>query len=162
MGNSITEGRNTKSITMKNKMIVTMIALFSFFAANETFGQATQDSIMMKDCCMMKDGKMMQMINGKMMPMEENVMMKNGTKCMPNGECVTKEGKIIRMKEGECMDMDGNKDKCDMMHMKKYGSNEGKSDSPAMAAYQCPMHPEITSDAPGKCSKCGMELIKKK
>ena len=29
--------------------------------------------------------------------------------------------------------------------------------------YQCPMDPEITSDKPGKCSKCGMdlELIKK-
>ncbi len=24
--------------------------------------------------------------------------------------------------------------------------------------YSCPMHPEITSDKPGKCSKCGMNL----
>lgn len=27
--------------------------------------------------------------------------------------------------------------------------------------YTCPMHPEITSDKPGKCPKCGMELIQK-
>lgn len=26
-------------------------------------------------------------------------------------------------------------------------------------AYVCPMHPEITSDQPSKCSKCGMNLI---
>lgn len=26
------------------------------------------------------------------------------------------------------------------------------------ALYACPMHPEVTSDAPGKCPKCGMEL----
>lgn len=26
------------------------------------------------------------------------------------------------------------------------------------AVYACPMHPEVTSDGPGKCPKCGMEL----
>jgi hypothetical protein len=28
------------------------------------------------------------------------------------------------------------------------------------AAYVCPMHPEVTSDKPGKCPKCGMKLVK--
>jgi hypothetical protein len=27
--------------------------------------------------------------------------------------------------------------------------------------YQCPMHPEVTSDKPGTCPKCGMDLEKK-
>lgn len=27
--------------------------------------------------------------------------------------------------------------------------------------YFCPMHPEIKSDKPGKCSKCGMDLVTK-
>ena len=26
--------------------------------------------------------------------------------------------------------------------------------------YQCPMHPEVTSDKAGNCPKCGMKLIK--
>ena len=30
------------------------------------------------------------------------------------------------------------------------------------AGYSCPMHPDITSDKPGTCSKCGMELEQKK
>ncbi|MEP7171638.1 MAG: heavy metal-binding domain-containing protein [Bacteroidota bacterium] len=30
------------------------------------------------------------------------------------------------------------------------------------ATYQCPMHPEVTSDKPGKCPKCGMDLELKK
>ncbi|MDB5327128.1 MAG: hypothetical protein JWM57_2697 [Phycisphaerales bacterium] len=30
---------------------------------------------------------------------------------------------------------------------------------PAMAAYVCPMHPEVTSDKPGACPKCGMALV---
>ena len=28
--------------------------------------------------------------------------------------------------------------------------------------YTCTMHPEVNSEKPGKCPKCGMELIKKK
>jgi len=29
------------------------------------------------------------------------------------------------------------------------------------AVYTCKMHPEVTSDKPGKCPKCGMDLVKK-
>ncbi len=25
--------------------------------------------------------------------------------------------------------------------------------------YTCPMHPEVISDKPGKCPKCGMKLV---
>jgi hypothetical protein len=30
------------------------------------------------------------------------------------------------------------------------------------AIYACPMHPEVTSNRPGSCSKCGMELVRQK
>ena len=101
---------------------------------------------------MMKDGKMMCMKDGKTMPMDKEMTMKNGTKCMTNGECIMKDGKKMQMKEGECMDMDGKMDKCSMM----------SKDAKTTAMYACPMHPEVTSDKPGKCSKCGMDLVKKK
>lgn len=32
----------------------------------------------------------------------------------------------------------------------------------AATVYTCPMHPEVTSDKPGTCPKCGMVLVKKK
>ena len=162
MGNSKTEERNFKNSIMKIKMIASMLMLVAFFTATSSFAQTKPDSLMMKDCCMMKDGKMMMMKNGAMTPMEENVSMKNGTQCMTNGECVTKEGKTIRMQEGECMDMDGNKDNCDMMHMQKRVGNDMKSDPTMKTAYVCSMHPEITGDGPGKCSKCGMDMNKVK
>ena len=38
-----------------------------------------------------------------------------------------------------------------------------KPAAPAAATvYTCPMHPEVTSDKPGTCPKCGMALVKKK
>jgi predicted RNA-binding Zn-ribbon protein involved in translation (DUF1610 family) len=39
-------------------------------------------------------------------------------------------------------------------------SNKKQESTQANKAYSCPMHPEIKSDKPGLCSKCGMELIK--
>ncbi|MCX6256862.1 MAG: hypothetical protein NTW49_03030 [Bacteroidia bacterium] len=35
-------------------------------------------------------------------------------------------------------------------------------DKNATNSYYCPMHPDETSSRPGQCSKCGMELVKKK
>jgi hypothetical protein len=28
-------------------------------------------------------------------------------------------------------------------------------------SYTCPMHPEVVTDKPGSCPKCGMDLVKK-
>jgi len=37
------------------------------------------------------------------------------------------------------------------------------SGSPAASAiYTCPMHPDVAQDKPGKCPKCGMNLVEKK
>jgi hypothetical protein len=36
----------------------------------------------------------------------------------------------------------------------------GGDASPA-AQYTCPMHPEVVSDQPGNCPKCGMKLVPK-
>jgi hypothetical protein len=35
------------------------------------------------------------------------------------------------------------------------------SPAPAATVYTCPMHPEVISDKPGKCPKCGMKLVPK-
>jgi hypothetical protein len=36
------------------------------------------------------------------------------------------------------------------------------TDQPAAATYICPMCPDVKSDKPGRCPKCGMDLVKKK
>jgi hypothetical protein len=37
-----------------------------------------------------------------------------------------------------------------------------KKTSAEKISYVCPMHADIVSDKPGKCSKCGMNLVEKK
>ena len=89
------------------------------------------------------------------MPMKNTMTMKNGTKCMTNGECKMKDGKKMMLKEGDCMEMSGkmcsDKMKKDMMKKEKMAMK-----------YTCPMHAEVMSDKAGKCPKCGMDLVKNK
>jgi hypothetical protein len=43
-----------------------------------------------------------------------------------------------------------------MMLGKEHATTAGAAQKAAI--YSCPMHPEVTSDKPGSCSKCGMSL----
>jgi hypothetical protein len=148
------------------KMIFTMFASLLIMAACLTVGnsyaQTKTNTAIMKDCCMMKDGKMMQMKGGKMMSMDKDITMKNGNKCMANGECIMKDGKKMKMKEGECMDMNGKMDMCAMMGKEPKGSTQMTNEQDMDTTYVCPMHPGIKSKKPHKCAKCGMDMIKKK
>ena len=41
------------------------------------------------------------------------------------------------------------------------GNKENNTEQNGQTAeYTCPMHPEVKSDKPGKCPKCGMDLEK--
>lgn len=142
------------TIIMKTKKTIatvfaSLLIMVLSFSTTSASAQTKTKSATAKECCMMKDGKMMHQKDGVTMPMDKDMTMKNGTVCMVNGECVMKDGKTMKMKEGECMDMTGKMDMCK------------KADSKA-TSYTCSMHPEVTSDKPDKCPKCGMELIKKK
>ena len=144
-----------KTPKMISAMFASLLIMTLCFTASNSNAQAKDDSPKMMDYCMMKDGKMMYMKDGKMMPMVKSMTMKNGIKCKSNGECTMKNGKKMKMKEGECMDMDGNKAKS----LKELEARNKKMET--SATYTCSMHPEVSSDKPGKCSKCGMDLVKK-
>jgi hypothetical protein len=46
-------------------------------------------------------------------------------------------------------------------HNGKMNADTTKKVKPAKVQYTCTMHPEVLSDKPGKCPKCGMTLVKK-
>lgn len=74
-----------------------------------------------------------------------NTMMKNPQSC----KMMMKNGGMMKMMMSDTLMMK-------MMKEKK--SMNMPADS---AVYTCPMDPEITSTKPGKCPKCGMDLVKK-
>jgi hypothetical protein len=41
----------------------------------------------------------------------------------------------------------------------KPGAQTKPAAAPAQGGYTCPMHPEVKSDQPAKCPKCGMDLV---
>ena len=76
----------------------------------------------------------------------------DGKDCCKEKACKEKCEKMCS--EGKCCKKDGaatNK-AIDSVSIKE------TSVKTATAMYACPMHKDITSDKPGKCSKCGMEL----
>jgi hypothetical protein len=61
----------------------------------------------MKDCIMMKDGKLMVEKNGTTSEMAQDMTLNNGTVVMKDGTVKTKEGKTMKLKDGQCIYMDG-------------------------------------------------------
>lgn len=78
------------------------------------------DKHKMKDCVMMKDGKMMAVKDGKWMDMDHDMTMDNGTVVSTTGEVKMKDGSTKMLENGQCVYMNGEigmmKDK---MKMKK-------------------------------------------
>lgn len=41
------------------------------------------------------------------------------------------------------------------------GARQGQPTRAAEVIYTCPMHPDVKQASPGKCPKCGMDLVQK-
>lgn len=61
----------------------------------------------LKDCLMMKDGKMMQIKAGKTMGMKNDMTFVNGNMVMTDGTMKMKDGTSHMLKEGNCVTMNG-------------------------------------------------------
>jgi hypothetical protein len=67
----------------------------------------TDDKAMMKDHIMMKDGKVMMIMEGKSMLADKELTLSNGAKVTVDGTVTMTDGKKMMMKEGDMMTMDG-------------------------------------------------------
>ena len=68
----------------------------------------------MKDCVMMKGGKLMVMKGGKTTDMTESMNLSNGSVVNTDGTLTMSDGTSKQLKNGDCVYMDGK-----MMNMKK-------------------------------------------
>ncbi len=49
-----------------------------------------------------------------------------------------------------------------LMNAQETTTKKNNTEQQVGKKYTCPMHPEIVTDKPGKCPKCGMALVEKK
>lgn len=78
--------------------------------ANATHAQSTPEPVAAKpshDYCLLKNCKMMIIRGRKMLPMTEDMTMRDGTICRTDGSCTRKDGTTVHMKEGQHMMMNG-------------------------------------------------------
>ena len=101
---------------MKKLIILIAAAIFTLgaFAQDDSEKKMHKMDHKMKDCVMMKDGKIIMMKNGKTMAMDKEMTLGNGTKVMPDGKLVMKDGTTKMMKDDETVYLDG---KMGKMHM---------------------------------------------
>jgi hypothetical protein len=103
-----------KNIAMKKltMLLFAAIACTSIATAQDT--TKTKDKMhhmgsmkSMKDCVMMKDGKMMVMKGGETTAMDQEMTMTNGTVVGTDGSVKMKDGTSRQLKDGDCVYMDG-------------------------------------------------------
>ena len=82
-------------------------AAYAQTAAPKKARAAQPSSQSAKGYCLMKDGNMLLVENGKMAPMTVTLTMGDGSLCMPDGTCQRKDGTTVMLKEGQSMLMNG-------------------------------------------------------
>jgi lactam utilization protein B len=111
---------------MKKLLILFAAVLFAAGAQAQDSSKSKTASAMsshMKDCYMMKSGKMVMEKNGMASDMTKDVTLSNGTVVMKDGTVKTKDGKTITLKDGQCVYTNGK------ISMMSSSASSGKSKS---------------------------------
>lgn len=114
---------------MKKLLFVSMSLIMltgSILAQSQQAEQKIQQNVVGKnDHFLMEDGKMLHMIDGKGMQMQNNMTLKNGTMINPDGSYHLKNGKQLRLRDGQCMDMNGSKYRSERMLLRNPQGKQG-------------------------------------
>lgn len=155
----------TAVVVLAIAVVLTGSALFSPVMAATGCGMQNDSSQSEQGCSMMgsggsegcpmsKDGGMMHggsgcaMLTGKIASVGRDGTLTLKVKPAANTPDAAKKA-IGQMKAG---------DSVSMMLMLSKGQSSATTNTMQKVVYTCPMHPEVTSDKPGQCPKCGMNL----
>jgi hypothetical protein len=112
-----------------------------------------------------KDGKVLvYLLDGKAKPMSNKGITGSATLLFSN-KTTSKANLKPEGDEGFTIDLKNASDFATVIVSFKINGKAAtakfKNQAATAMAYSCPMHTEVKSDKPGKCSKCGMDLEKK-
>lgn len=149
------------------KLIIFLVLLFSVFTlaqTTKTYYTCPMHSEVVSskpgDCpkCKMTLVKKTVVSKPKANPQQEQKAVQKPAEIKPNkAKIQTKKTKVnVKSKVQEVR-----KDRPETKFNLQPKTPKSQLKSMSGATYTCPMHPEITSDKPGKCPKCGMELAEK-
>ena len=79
-----------------------------------------RDRIHQEDHLLYQDGKLYQYRNGERTQLQQQLQLKNGTVCNPDGTCQLKDRTQLRLRNGECLDMSGNR----YLNQNKFNKNK--------------------------------------
>jgi hypothetical protein len=109
------------------KMMMTLLAFV--LAGSISFAQdqtqqkdriQKRDRIHQEDHLLYQDGKLYQYRNGERTQLQQQLQLKNGTVCNPDGTCQLKDRTQLRLRNGECLDMSGNR----YLNQNKFNKNK--------------------------------------
>lgn len=80
----------------------------------------------MKDCVMMKDGKVMVMKDGQKSELTDDMTLSNGTTVMKDGTVKTSDGQTMMLKDGDWVGMDGKMGKMGRMKKENAATDSAK------------------------------------
>lgn len=88
---------------MKNPLLILALAAAIGLAATESASAQTGPRVYIQ----MKDGKLSEMVNGKIQPVTQDITLTNGTTIHPDGSINDRDGHLRKLEEGQYMTMDG-------------------------------------------------------
>ena len=95
------------------KLIMCLLVAGTFTTAavaqdsTKSVSTKTDKTSHMKDCVMMKDGKMVEMNKSGITPLAKDLALSNGTVVNVDGTVKSPDGTILKLKDGEAVDMEG-------------------------------------------------------
>ena len=109
---------------MRSNLLLGVLSVLLVLGGCSTMGPS-KSMAMAKDGVFLKDGKVMETMNGKTTDLMMDLTLKDGTKVMKDGTVMMKDGTTTMLHEGEMYDLDGMKSMIDKPMADKPMADDG-------------------------------------
>jgi len=145
--------------------LASILGAIVFLSVHLFYGNANGKGKIMKDYFYVEKGKMMFSRDGVNRTVGKTITLKNGTKCMKNGDCILRNGSTFSLERGQRIDAYGlvhNGKRINTINKERKNNTvirHRNSSKIAGATYFCPDHLDLDSGEEGHCGRCGKALM---